>query len=68
MIDMIWRRFTMEDGAIRLSRILRHARSERAVICMFLALLELVRLQAIVLRQDRQFADILLRKNSALTG
>ena len=68
MIDLIWSRFTPEDGTIRLSRILRHARSERAVICMFLALLELLRLQAIVLRQDRHCADILLRKNSALTG
>jgi segregation and condensation protein A len=68
MIDLIWSRFTPEDGTIPLSRILRHARSERAVICMFLALLELLRLEAIVLRQDRHCADILLRKNSALTG
>jgi segregation and condensation protein A len=68
MIDVVWRQFPLEDRAIRLSRILRHARSERAVICMFLALLELVRLQAIVLRQDRHCADILLRKSSALTG
>jgi segregation and condensation protein A len=36
------------------------------VICMFLALLELVRLQAILLRQDRSFADILMKRNSAL--
>ena len=31
-----------------------HTQSERALIAMFLALLELVRLQAILLRQDRQ--------------
>ena len=31
---------------------------------MFLALLELVRLQAIQLRQDRMFGDILLRKHT----
>jgi segregation and condensation protein A len=31
---------------------------------MFLALLELVRLQAIQLRQDRMFGEILLRKHS----
>ena len=66
MIDVVWRQFPLEDRAIRLSRILRHARSERAVICMFLALLELVRLQAILLRQDRSFADILMKRNSAL--
>ena len=68
MIDLVWRRFAVEDAPIRLSQILRHTRSERAVICMFLALLELVRLQAIVLRQDRNLADIVLKKNSALTG
>jgi chromatin segregation and condensation protein Rec8/ScpA/Scc1 (kleisin family) len=68
MLDQIWRRFTQEDTPIRLSQMLRNARSERGVICMFLALLELVRLQAIVLRQDRNFSDILLKKNSALTG
>jgi segregation and condensation protein A len=66
MIDHIWRRFTVEDAPIRLNQLLRDARSERAVICMFLALLELVRLQAILLRQDRNFADILMKKNSAL--
>jgi hypothetical protein len=68
MIDQIWRRFSLEETPIRLSQMLRNARSERGVICMFLALLELVRLQAIVLRQDRSFSDILLKKNSALTG
>jgi segregation and condensation protein A len=31
---------------------------------MFLALLELVRLQAILLRQDRQFSEIFIKKNT----
>jgi segregation and condensation protein A len=31
---------------------------------MFLALLELVRLQAILLRQDRQFSEIFIKKYS----
>jgi segregation and condensation protein A len=44
---------------------LRHARSERALICTFLALLELVRLQAILLRQDRSLSDIVMRRNTA---
>jgi hypothetical protein len=68
MIDQIWQRFTLWNGPIRLSQILRLARSERAAICTYLALLELVRLNAIVLRQDRNLSDILLKKNSALTG
>jgi segregation and condensation protein A len=32
-------------------------------VCMFLALLELVRLQAIQVRQDRLFGEILVRKH-----
>lgn len=68
MIDQIWQRFTIDDGSIRLTHILRHARSERATICTFLALLELVRLDAIVLRQDRNLSDILVKRNSELTG
>ena len=63
MIDYMRRRLTMEDRPVRLSQMLRNARSERAVICMFLAVLELVRLQAILLRQERTFGDILMKKN-----
>jgi segregation and condensation protein A len=65
MIDYLRRRLTMEDAPVRLSQMLRNARSERAVICMFLALLELVRLQAILLRQERNFGDILVKKHTA---
>jgi segregation and condensation protein A len=64
MIDYLRRRLTMEDAPVPLSHMLRNARSERAVICMFLALLELVRMQAILLRQERNFDDILVKKNS----
>jgi segregation and condensation protein A len=35
---------------------------------MFLALLEMVRLQAIQLRQDRVFGEILLRKHTGFEG
>jgi segregation and condensation protein A len=65
MIDYLRRRLTMEDVPVPLSQMLRNARSERAVICMFLALLELVRLQAILLRQERNFGDILVKKHTA---
>ena len=37
--------------------------SQNALICAFLALLELVRLQAILLRQDRVFGEILIKKH-----
>jgi segregation and condensation protein A len=65
MIDYLRRRLTMEDAPVRLSHMLRNARSERAIICMFLALLELVRLQAILLRQESNFGDILVKKHTA---
>jgi segregation and condensation protein A len=68
MIDQIWRRLGREATPVRLSQILHIARSERAVICLQLAMLELVRLQAILLRQDRNFSDILLKRNTALPG
>lgn len=64
MIQFLTRRLTLEDKPIALRRLLRHTRSERALIAMFLALLELVRLQAILLRQDRQFSEIFIKKNS----
>ncbi len=64
MIQFLGRRLTMEDKPIALRRLLAHTKSERALIAMFLALLELVRLQAILLRQDRHFSEILIKKNT----
>jgi segregation and condensation protein A len=63
MIDFVKRRLLMEDKPISLRRLLHNTRSERAVICTFLAMLELVRLQAILLRQAEQFGDILVKKS-----
>jgi len=64
MIQFLTRRLTMEDRPVALRRLLSHTRSERALVAMFLALLELVRLQAILLRQDRAFSEIFIKKNS----
>jgi segregation and condensation protein A len=63
MIDFVRRRLTMEDKPVALRQLLRNSKTERAVIAMFLALLELVRLQAILLRQDRNFAEIYIKKH-----
>jgi segregation and condensation protein A len=63
MIDYLRRRLSLEDKPLRLKQLLRNVNSRQALVCMFLALLELVRLQAIQLRQDRLFGDILLRKH-----
>ena len=64
MIQFLARRLAMEDKPVALRRLLRHTRSERAVVAMFLALLELVRLQAVLLRQDRAFSDIFIKRHT----
>lgn len=63
MIDYVRRRLVMEDRPVGLRRLLQHVQSERALICTFLALLELVRLQAILLRQTNSFSEIYIKKH-----
>src|SRR5499425_2412490 len=62
MIDYLRRRLALEDRPIRLKQLLRNIESRTVLVCMFLAMLELVRLQAIQLRQDRLFGEVLVRK------
>jgi segregation and condensation protein A len=62
MIDYVKRRLVMEDRPVSLRRLLHSTHSERALICMFLAMLELVRLQAVLLHQPRELGDILIKK------
>ena len=64
MIQFLGRRLTMEDRPIALHKLLSHSKSERALVPMFLALLELVRLQAVLLRQDRAFSEIFVKKST----
>lgn len=64
MIDYIRRRLLLEERPVRLKSLLQHTQSRNALICAFLAILELVRLQAILLRQDRIFGDILVKKHT----
>ena len=64
MIDFVKRRLLLEDRPVSLRRLLSNTRSERALICTFLAMLELVRLQAILLRQSEQMGDILIKKTA----
>src|SRR5215469_11472391 len=64
MIEYLRRRLSLEDQPLRLKQLLRNTNSRQALVSMFLALLELVRLQAIQLRQDRLFGEILLRKHT----
>jgi segregation and condensation protein A len=63
MIAYLHRRLALEDRPVRLKQVLRSLPSRSALVCAFLALLELVRLQAVQLRQDRVFGDVLIRKH-----
>ena len=62
MIDYVKRRLLMEDKPVSLRRLLHNTHTERALICMFLAMLELVRLQAVLLHQPVVMGDILIKK------
>ena len=63
MVEFFRRRLLMEEKPLRLKRMLQHIHTRHALISAFLALLELVRLQAILLRQDKVFGDILIKKH-----
>ncbi|HUO26850.1 MAG TPA: segregation/condensation protein A [Candidatus Aquilonibacter sp.] len=64
MIDYLRRRLSLEDRPIRLKQLFLRTASRPALVCMFLALLEMVRLQAIQVRQDRLFGEIAVRKHT----
>lgn len=62
MIEYVKRRLLMEEKTVSLGKLLHNTHTERALICMFLAMLELVRLQAILLYQPVLEGDILIKK------
>jgi len=64
MIDYLRRRLALESRPIRLKQLLMRVPSRQALVCMFLALLEMVRLQAIQVRQDELFGEIAVRKHT----
>ncbi len=64
MIEFVRQRLLSEDRPIRLRQLLQHLHSRQSLICAFLAMLELVRLQAVLARQDAVFGDIVLKKHT----
>jgi len=52
-------------GPVSATQLFEEQRSRRAMICLFLAMLELVKRQAILLTQGEMFGDIGLKKNLA---
>jgi len=65
MIEYIRRRLSLEEKPIRLKSLLRSLRSQTALVCAFLAILELIRLQAVLARQESVFGEIVLKRHSA---
>ncbi len=65
MLEYTKRRLMLEDRPTSLRKLLQNTHSQQALICMFLAMLELVRLQAILLRQAHKFGDILIKKTDS---
>jgi segregation and condensation protein A len=65
MIQYLRRRLLLEEKPLRLKRLLQPMQSRNALVCTFLALLELVRLQAILLRQDAVFGEIFIKKHES---
>jgi segregation and condensation protein A len=63
MINYLRQRLALEARPIRLKPLLMGVESRQALVCMFLALLELVRLQAIQVRQETLFGEIAVRKH-----
>ena len=63
MIEYVRRRLMVEDRPVRLKQLLRHLRTRQALVCAFLAILEMVRLQAVLCRQDAIFGEVVLKKH-----
>ena len=64
MIEYVRRRLMVEDRPVHLRSLLHNIHSRQALVCAFLAMLELIRLQAIQCRQDKTFGDIVVKKHS----
>ena len=63
MMAYLFEKVVSAPGAVALSDVLPEITSRRALITAFLALLELTRLRAIYLRQEKAFGEITARAN-----
>jgi segregation and condensation protein A len=63
MMAFLFEKVVSAPGAVSLTEILPHITTRRALITAFLALLELTRLHAIYLRQEKAFGEITARAN-----
>ena len=63
MMAFLFEKIVSASDAVALSDVLPEIMSRRALITAFLALLELTRLRAIYLKQDKTFGEITVRAN-----
>ena len=63
MMAFLFENILSKNGSVALSEVLPDIGSRRGLITAFLAILELTRLHAIFLRQDRAFGEINVRAN-----
>ena len=63
MRAFLWENISAASGEVPLTRVLPEITSRKRLITAFLAILELTRLRAIYLRQDRAFSEIIVRAN-----
>jgi segregation and condensation protein A len=63
MMSELRQKLTASDDPISMTNFFESCASRRAMIVAFLAVLEMVRLQAVKLVQSALFSDILLRKH-----
>jgi len=63
MMAFLFEKILSTNGSVELSKVLPDITSRRGLITAFLALLELTRLHAIFLKQDKAFGEINVRAN-----
>jgi segregation and condensation protein A len=63
MMDLLRKELLADDAGVALTRFFESCPSRQAMIVALLAVLELVRLQAIVLVQEQLFSEIQVRKH-----
>jgi segregation and condensation protein A len=63
MMEQLRKQLALSDEAVSLIAFFEACASRRAMIVAFLAVLEMVRMQAVLLVQDAAFGDIRLRKH-----
>jgi segregation and condensation protein A len=63
MIQYVRRRLMLEERPIALKQMFRSLQTRQALVCAFLAVLELVRLQAVLLRQELTFGEVMIKKH-----